>query len=119
MLLATCTILQSTFQRFALISSIYWTSAGLNQLYASEFFSQVTSYIAVFLVELFIDESDLFWLLEFESVFEEENEDAWQVWKSLIADTLNILKLRRNEEAVQHLFKQTKGADRFPIEVIV
>jgi len=76
---------------------------------------KVASHLAVFLVELFMDEEDLSWLV---SLGEGIQEVFSSSWADLVSDTLNILKLRRSEETVQVLYKKTQGANRLPIQEI-
>jgi len=74
---------------------------------------KITSYLGVFLVELFLDEPDLSWLIPLGDKIEE---DYTSVWADLVTNTLNFLKCRLSEEAVQVLYKKTPGANKLPVQ---
>jgi len=75
---------------------------------------KVTSYLGMFLCEIFSDEGDLHWLIPLGEPIEKDYPESWA---NLVTHTLNILKLRHSEEAIQSLYKNTKNANRLPTQV--
>jgi len=74
---------------------------------------KVTTYFAIFMLELFGDESNLNWLVEIVEPLLEDFPDARE---NLIREALNLFKLKRNEQYVKSLWSQTHRKDSLLIE---
>jgi hypothetical protein len=69
---------------------------------------KVISYVAKFVLELFADEGSLDWLMELSQPLKEEFEETYV---EFISTTLDLFKLKRNEQFVKSLWNNTKNKD--------
>jgi len=76
-----------------------------------------TSYLAQFLVEVFTEDKNLDWLVQVgDTLIDTEEGDS--AWRLLAVNSLNLLKLRKNEEFVQTSFRQTERKNVIPLDEI-
>lgn len=78
---------------------------------------QATTYLAQFLVEIFSEESNLDWLVQVGKGLVNNEYDDGAAWRDLSVNSLNLLKLRNNEENVQTSFKKTENKNVIPVNV--
>lgn len=68
-------------------------------------------------MEIFSDENNLDWLVQVGNKMIANEDDEGAAWRQLAVNSLNLLKLRNNEENVQTSYKKTDRKNVIPVEV--
>ncbi|CAL8148141.1 unnamed protein product [Orchesella dallaii] len=79
---------------------------------------KATTYLAQFLVEMFYEESNLNWLVDVGDRLIHNEDCGESAWNELAVNSLNLLKLRHNEEVVRTSFRKTERRDVIPVDEI-